>query len=100
MPFRLINPTSKPITLYKGASLGTFSEAYGDPDFCPVGDSSSMQPPRLEPSEVPVDLKSSSLDLEQQGRLKALLNEYRDIFAVTPDELGRTNLVQHHIDTG
>lgn len=26
VPFRLINPTSKPITLYKGASLGTFSE--------------------------------------------------------------------------
>jgi len=39
VPFRLINPTSKPVTLYKGASLGTFSEADGDPDFCPVGDS-------------------------------------------------------------
>ena len=23
LPFRLINPTSKPITLYKGATLGT-----------------------------------------------------------------------------
>jgi len=100
VPFRLINPTSKPITLYKGASLGTFSEASGDPDFCPVGDSSPMQPPRQEQDEVPVDLQSSSLTQEQQERLKALLNEYRDIFAVTPEELGRTNLVQHHIDTG
>ena len=35
VPFRLINPTSKPITLYRGASLMTFSEADGDPDFCP-----------------------------------------------------------------
>ena len=38
VPFRLINPTSKPITLYRGASFGTFLEAEGDPDFCPVGD--------------------------------------------------------------
>ena len=100
VPFRLINPTSKPNTFYKGASLGTFSEADGDPDFYPVGDSSPMQPLRQEPDKVPVDLQSSSLDLAQQERLKALLNEYRDIFAVTPGELGRTNLVQHHIDTG
>lgn len=28
------------------------------------------------------------------------MNEYRDVFAVTPEELGRTNLVHHHIDTG
>jgi len=27
VPFRLINPTNKPVTLYKGDSLGTFSEA-------------------------------------------------------------------------
>ena len=30
VPFRLINPTSQPVTLEKGATLGTFSEAYGD----------------------------------------------------------------------
>ena len=78
VPFRLINPTSKPITLYKGASLGTFSEADGDPDFCPVGENSHTQPPQKEPGEVPVDLQSSSLNQEQQGRLRVLLNEYRE----------------------
>lgn len=100
VPFRLINPTSKPITLYKGASLGTFSEADGDSDVCPVGDSSPVQPPLQEIDQVPVDLRSSTLNQEQQERLRALLNEYRDVFAVTPKELGRTSLVHHHIDKG
>lgn len=37
VPFRLINPTSCPVTLRKGATLGTFSEADGNPDLSPVG---------------------------------------------------------------
>ena len=28
------------------------------------------------------------------------MHEFRDVFALTPDELGRTSLVQHDIDTG
>ena len=100
VPFRLINPTGKPITLYKGASLGTFSEADGNPNVYPVGDSGPVQPPPQKTDQVPVDLRNSALNPEQQDSLRALLNEYRDIFAVTPEELGRTNLVHHHIDTG
>ena len=100
VPFRLINPTNKPVTLYKGASLGTFSEADGTPNVYPVEDGSPTTPSRQEQGPVPVDLQSSALSPDQQKRLKSLLNEYRDIFAVRPEELGRTNLVQHHIDTG
>ena len=33
-------------------------------------------------------------------QLQSLLSEYRDIFALTPEELGRTGLVKHRIDTG
>ena len=33
-------------------------------------------------------------------KLQSLLSEYRDIFALTPEELGRTGLVKHRIDTG
>lgn len=100
VPFHQINPTSKPVTLYKGASLGTFSEADGDPEVCPVGDSSSLPVPQQEPGPVPVNLDSSALTPDQLEHLRSLLNEYRDIFAVTPEELGRTGLVQHHDDTG
>ena len=100
VPFRLINPTNKPVTLDKGASLGTFSEAGGDPDVIPVGDCNTIQPSQQEPDDIPVDLQGSALTPEQQEQLKALLKEYRDIFAVRPEELGSTDLVQHHIDTG
>ena len=38
IPFRLINPTTKPVTLYKGATLGTFAETGEDLFIEPTGD--------------------------------------------------------------
>ena len=32
--------------------------------------------------------------------LKSLIDEYNDVFAINPMEVGRTDLVQHDIDTG
>ena len=93
VPFRLINPTSRPVTLYKGATLGTFSEANKDPDLCPVGGPNMNVPVQETLESVPVDFSNSKLTPEEQTRLRSLLDEYRDIFAVHPEELGRTNLV-------
>ena len=48
----------------------------------------------------------SQLDLEvtltegEKGKLRNLIIEYSDVFAKDPSELGRTNVVQHTIDTG
>ena len=50
--------------------------------------------------DVPVDLANADLTDSQKAKLHGLINEYRDIFALSPQELGRTNLVQHHINTG
>lgn len=100
IPFRLINPTSRPVTLYKGATLGTFSAADRDPVLPPVGDPTLNLPVQETQDSVPVDLSNCTLTLEEQTRLRSLVDEYRDIFAVHPDELGHTNLVQHHIETG
>lgn len=47
-----------------------------------------------------LDLTSSTLDGPQLTQLTALIAEYRDIFALKPEELGRTGLVQHRINTG
>ena len=100
VPFRLINPTSRPVTLYKGATLGTFSAADRDPVLPPVGEPVLNQPVQETLDSVPVDLSNCNLTPEEQTRLRGLLDEYRDIFAVHPEELGRTDLVQHHIETG
>jgi len=100
IPFRLVNPTSKPVTLYKGATLGTFAEANGNLTVQPVGDAIESKPsPSQSQTSIPVDFTSSNLQPSQQAQLQALLDEYRDIFALNPNELGRTSLIQHSINT-
>ena len=47
-----------------------------------------------------VDLSNSKVTADQQQALKDLLNKYRDVFALTPDELGRTGIIKYTIDTG
>ncbi|KAI3357066.1 hypothetical protein L3Q82_015453 [Scortum barcoo] len=43
---------------------------------------------------------SDNLELRQQEELWQLLWEFKDIFALTEEEVGLTHLVQHEIDTG
>ena len=99
VPFRLINPTRKPVTLYRGATLETFSQT--DESLQVFSLSTKTEPtkePQAEVPDVPVDLANADLTDSQKTELQRLINEYRDVFA--PQELGRTNLVQHHINTG
>ena len=67
VPFHLINPMSRPLTLRKGATLGTFSEADGDPDLYPVGAPATDQPTPNRLDSVPVDLSTSVLTSEEQA---------------------------------
>ena len=101
VPFRLINPTRKPVTLYHGATLGTFTKPANDLQVFSLEEQTKKTDLPSEPREsVPVDLTDADLTESQKADLQNLLNEYRDIFALKPNELGRTNVVQHHIDTG
>ena len=101
VPYRLINPTSKPVTLYKGANLGTFTSHSSNLQVFSL-DTEVPEPGKTEASipDVPVDFSNSALTESQQKQLQQLINEYRDVFALSPEELGRTNWVQHTIDTG
>ena len=101
VPYRLINPTSKPVTLYKGANLGTFTSHSSNLQVFSL-DTEVPQPekPAADIPDVPIDFSNSALTESQQKQLKQLINEYRDVFALSPEELGRTNWVQHTIDTG
>ena len=80
--------------------MGTFSEAYGDSGVLPFKEPATDQQNPGTLDSVPVDLDNSALSSVEQSRLRELLQDYRDIFAIHPDELGRTNIVQHHIETG
>ena len=102
VPFRILNPTSQPVTLYRETNLGTFQDL--DHDVATVsldqGPPSPPNPPPTPPDEIPINWGDSPLSAAQRSQLQSLLNAYRDIFAFKPEELGRTGIVQHHIDTG
>ena len=104
IPFRVINPTSQPVTIYHRTNLGQFS-SYEQPPVVSIIDSNTapnVQSTSTSPSasQTFIDLSHTDLTEEQRAKLNQLLHENRDVFAFTDDELGHTSLVQHHIDTG
>lgn len=46
------------------------------------------------------DLDTMDMTEEQTATLVRLLDEYSDVFSSGPDDLGRTGVVNHQIDTG
>ena len=105
-PFRLLNPTSRPITIYRCSTLGSFTPAASEMSVITTEDNSDASAPsKCDPSDqnetdVPLDLSDSTLTPPEKAQLLSLINEYRDNFATSPEELGRTGLVTHKIDTG
>lgn len=101
------NFSSNPITLYPNIKLGTCESYYekspagsccrvAEPPVCST-DTTSGLPEHL------VDLMTRStkhLDLEETLKLKKLLIKFQSVFATSSDDLGRTDLVQHTINTG
>ena len=63
-----------------------------------------------EPPSTPTERSQQLLDrlkvtwdaisVEEGLKLKSLIDEYTDVFAINPMEVDRTDLVQHKIDTG
>ena len=100
-PFRILNPTDKPITIYRCSNLGTYTPSGAS--MCVIATADTPQSPDVvsdSTQTVPLDLSDTPLDESQQAQFRSLVQEYRDIFALSPAELGRTNIVQHRIDTG
>ena len=107
IPIRIINPSSQPVKIFRRTSLGDFEEV--DPNIAtfelnastPSGTSpsSTTAEQQRDYSDLP-DLSDSVLGDDDKIKFKELFNKYRDIFAFSDDQLGRTSLIQHTIDTG
>lgn len=83
--------------------MGTFTPSDASMSVIATSDAPNHSPPSLsveDEAPVPLDLTSTTLDEQQLTQLKSSIAEYRDVFSVTPEELGCTGLVQHRIDTG
>lgn len=101
VPYRVVNPLSTPVTLYKGANIGTFTSIDQDLQIFSLDvEPPKEQAPNTETADVPVDLSDTDMTEPQKKQLQMLLNEYRDIFAQSSKELGKTDWVQHVINTG
>ena len=59
----------------------------------------SCDPVEHDYSDLP-DLSGSVLNDSDRIKFQSLFRKYRDVFAFSNDQLGRTSLVQHVIDTG
>ena len=98
---RVINPTPDTVTIYKGTKLATLE---------PVDDVSTVMTVATEQGptegctddhlrEITRQCHVSVSDAERE-QLFELLTCYRDIFATSSSDLGRTTKVQHKINTG
>ena len=99
-----MNPTGQSVMLYKGtkvASLSGIDEIIPGEQSVPVSsvhqrcdDTSAM----LEEAFQSL-LENVALTSDQQNVLFSLLMEYADVFAISDDQLGRANVLQHEIHT-
>ena len=101
VPVHVMNPTDQPVTLYKGTRIAHLTEVE-EVDDGPML-ISSVQCNGDISSELEAVLwtlaEQASLEHEEQERLFILLVEYADVFALSNDKLGRTDILQHEIHT-
>ncbi|PIK39352.1 Retrovirus-related Pol polyprotein from transposon [Apostichopus japonicus] len=79
IPLRLMNVTDRPVTLYEGTSVG------------------QCQPVELVDS---IASERAKCRTEEADRVRQLLADNANVFARSKEDLGRTDLVKHEIDTG
>ena len=95
VPVRVLNPWPEGIQVRKGTTIAMM-EAVA----VVAATSDNETTPKQELIEDMVKQIGDHVSSVQCNQLLQLLLEFSDIFAATANDLGRTNLVKHHIDTG
>ena len=104
----LNNWGSEPITLFKGQQIGYIEPAGIVPEDDPVWTDSSVQvlvcqdmndPARLRQLQEHLQFGDQLVTTERE-QLSQMLARQADVFALSDEELGETELVTHEIDTG
>ena len=111
IPVLVMNPTSDDISLYANTPVGQFHSVIGQKGELfelPLKEPESVnlinskdQPAKLDKSaELEFDLSDSDLTSDQMKEVQGLLLEFSDVFSKHPNDYGRTDILQHNIDTG
>ena len=107
IPMRIINPSSQPVKIHRRTKLGDFEEvdsSIATFESNSIGCANTPPSPTVDNfhrdySDLP-NLSDSGLSEGDEVKFKNLFQRYRDVFPFSDDQLGRTSLVQHTIDTG
>lgn len=100
--FRVLmaNLSDKPVRLRGDTTVGT-CELVDVVESATAGEErfprSSQLPEHVQPLMKCI---SPNLSENEQEQVRLLLVEFSDVFSSADDDLGRTNLAEHHIDTG
>ena len=89
---RLVNPGCKSVTLEPSAKIGPVTS---------ITDIATKTVDHNSGTAIVEDLDFSSADLtsEQQVVLQQFLHKFSEVFAKSDSDLGRTNILEHSIDT-
>ena len=105
VPVRLLNPRPELVKVTSGTVVARMESV--KPIEVPVVGMTQLSDSISEVSEVKTQLIESMVNQlgshvsnVQQQLLLELLMDFADIFAATPEDLGRTNTLNHQIDTG
>jgi hypothetical protein len=99
-PVRLLNPTEVPISLREKDVIAG-AEVVDEVSAGPLSDdtAASELPAHLTELYTKAVVEANLPDVIAE-QLKKLLIKHGNVFASSDDDLGRTTLVEHHIDTG
>ena len=109
IPVRIVNPSAQPVKIFRKSKLADFERVDNDLATFEIGKNSpssdaqrNSSDDRQQPKDYSEfsDLSNSTLNDDEKVKFKNLFNKYRNVFAFPGDQLGRTSLVQHVIDTG
>ena len=101
----IINPLPTEAVIHKGTNVAT-AIPFDEMMVAPVREDSNV-PAEFEVSSCKrgllhdmADRSAGDLTSEEKNRLYELLVEFADVFAESSDDMGRTGVVKHSIDTG
>ena len=98
LPIRVINLDPLPVTLHKNTKIA-HAKIIREGAICSASEQGTERDKTMTKE---VDLQHpllSNLTDKQKEQFFALTSEYSDVIAQGPNDLGRTEVLQHHIDT-
>ena len=111
IPIRVVNPSAQPVKVFRETRLGDFSSIGDEVETFELSEfpqevlsamsegQTKNELPHHDYSNLP-DLSDSILNNDDRIKFRELFRRYRDVFAFADEQLGKTSLVQHVIDTG